>query len=883
MAQNVFGHLMPQGAQPAQTQPAEDPIIRPRDPYKDRDQAIQEEANRRANDAAARQAEAAARQAATAERQATVGAIPSGYRMTAQGTLEKIPGGPGAGGKPLPETAATRVDNEVGQYTAISSALKSFKDDYAGNTIVGGLENTLQGLNSNIGTPGQRNWWADFQRVDNAVRNELFGATLTPSEQNAYENTTITPSMDPKIIRENLRKRSDIIETALERRRRFLIANGYDEDAVNILFEPITANRAMSGQGSGKRDEAVPAIGGTGGNAPPPLDPRQGGNIPGAGGGDPVAMQQGDTKTVAMAGVESRYRQLLGSGASGDELAAYLQSVGITDPNVLISAKQQANYRDRFPKVPIDSYPVNFTQDLPVSAADQALNAVGQSAGGAYVINAADMLSGGTLDNIAGAMGGNAERVRASMGAISDANPGASTLGQVSGGVLAGLTAEAGLARAGVAQGLGRGVLADSAIGSAYGAGSADNGNRVQNALLGAATSAAGSAAGTMGTNALARMATPTGRGANALYDAGVTPTIGQRGAAMAEQGGFKGAVGNMVSSAEQKLQSIPVIGSAIRGARQEARDQFQIGAFNEALKEVGEQLPKGMKPGTAPNAYAQKTFDRVYAEARSGMRMVADEELANDLGSLSGDLASLGPQAMGKFKAVIDNFVNNRAKQAGGELAGETYKRTISDLDKKVALFRKGQTSEDQGLADAIENVKFALENAARRHSDPESVALLDAADAGYAKLVRIEGAAARAGGDAGTFTPNQFNAEVQKQSGTIRSKSFLRGEALMQDYAQQGKALSDTVPNSGTVDRVLAAGALVGGTALSAKAAALFGGLLGAYAPGTRKVMQKALSPAGPRRQAIARQLEKRARLVGSTTAATGAALSQGTSPGQ
>lgn len=864
-------------AQAPVQQPAEDPIIRPRDPFKDRDQAIQEEANRRANAAAARAAEAAARQAATAERTATMGAIPSGYRMTRQGTLEKIPGGPGAGGKPLPETAAKRVETDVGQYSAIFGALNSFKDDYAGNTFTGGLENTLQGLNENIGTEGQRNWWADFQRVDNAVRNELFGATLTPSEQRAYENTTITPSMAPKIIRENLRKRSDIIETALERRRRFLIANGYDEDAVNILFEPITANRAVSGQGQNQRDEQAPAIGASGGNAPPPLDPRQSGNIPGADGGSPQAMQQGDTKTMAMAGVESRYRQLLGSGASGDELAAYLQSVGITDPNVLISAKQQARYRDRFPKVPIDSYPVNFTQDLPVSATDQALNAVGQSGAGAYAINAADMLSGGTLDN----MTSNPERTRAAMSAVSDANPVASTLGQVSGGVLAGLTAEAGLARAGVAQGLGRGVLADSAIGGAYGAGSADNGNRVQNALLGAATSAAGSALGTVGTNALARVATPTGRGANALYDAGVTPTIGQRGAAMAEQGGFKGALGNMVSSAEQKLQSIPVIGSAIRGARQEARDQFQIGAFNEALKEVGEQLPKGMKPGTGPNAYAQKTFDRVYAEARSGMKMIADEELANDLGSLSGDLASLGPQAMGKFKAVIDNFVNNRS--VNGEISGETYKRTISDLDKKISMFRKGQTSEDQGLADAIENVKFALENAARRHSDPDAVALLDAADAGYAKLVRIEGAAARAGGEAGTFTPNQFNAEVQKQSGTIRSKSFLRGEALMQDYAQQGKALSDTVPNSGTVDRALAAGAVVGGSLLSAKAAALFGGLLGVYAPGTRKVMQKALSPAGPRRKAIAQQLEKRARLVGSTIAATGVALSQGTSPGQ
>lgn len=878
MAQNAFGHLIPGAQAPQQAMPQEDPIIRPRDPYKDRDQAIQEQSNARANAAAERQAEAAARAAAAEERKATMGAIPAGMRLKPDGTLEKIPGAPGSGGKPLPDTAAKRVEGDVGQYSTLSSALSTFKDDFAGNTMTGGLENTVQGLYSGFGTEGQRNWWADFQRTDNAIRNDLFGATLTPSEQRSYENTTITPSMDPKIIRENLKKRSDIIESALDRRHRFLIANGYDKDAVDVLFEPITANRAVS-QPAGTQDksDALPGAGAQGG--PPPLDPRDAGMVPGAGGAPTEQLQQGATKSVTVSGISGRYRQLLGEGASGDELAAYLQSAGVTDPAVLTQARKQARYRDRFPKVPISDYPVIETRDVPVSGADQALNAVGQSGAGAYAINAADALSAGTLDNIAGATGGNAERMRAGMSAVSDANPIPSALGQVSGGVMASMTGEAGLARAGVGAGLFRGVAADAAYGAASGAGNADGGNRGVNALMGAGAGAAGSLAGTAVTNGLVRAATPTGRGMNALYDAGVTPTIGQRGAAMADQGGVKGAVGRMASSAEQKLQSIPILGSNIRGARQEARDQFQVGAFNEALKEVGEQLPKGMKPGTAPNAYAQKTFDRVYAEARSGMKMMADEELANDLAGLSGDLATLGPQAFGKFKAVMDNFVNNRA--ANGELSGEAYKRTISDLDKKIALFKRGTTSEDQSLAEAIDGVKSALESAARRHSDPDSIALLDAADAGYAKLVRIEGAAARAGGEAGTFSPSQFDREVQKQSGGVRSRAYSRGDALMQDYADQGKALVDTVPNSGTVDRALATTAVVGSSLLSAKAAAVFGGLLGVYAPGTRKVMQKALSPAGPRRKAIAQQLEKRARLVGSTTAASAAALSPGTSP--
>lgn len=868
-----------QSASQAQPDAPQEDIVLGRDPYKTQDQAMQVQSNDRANAAAERQAAADERAAAAAARTATMGAIPAGMRLKPDGTLEKIPGAPGSGGKPLPITAASRAETDMGVYTGLSNALNTFQDDFAGNTFTGEAENTIQGLSSKFGTPGQRDWWAQVYTIDNAVRNDLFGATLTPSEQAAYKRTTVGPELDPKINRENLKRRVDIIETALDRRRRFLIANGYDADAVDILFEPVIANRAMSQPTGGQDDKEIapPAVGGN----PPPRgnDPLSTGNIPGAGGEPTTQLQTGNTKSVAMSGVQDRYKQLLGSGASGDELVSYLQSVGITDKNTLIDARKQARHREQYPNVPIDKYRVDFTQDLPVSMADQALNAVGQSGAGAYAINAADALSAGTLDNINEAFGGNGERIRAGMSAVSKANPTASAIGQVSGGVMASLTGEAALARAGVAGGLGRGVLADSAYGAASGAGNADGGNRGMNALLGAGTSALGSAAGTTGTNALIRGLTPTGEGANALYNAGVRPTIGQRGAAMADQGGFKGAVGRVASDLEQKAQSIPVIGSAIRGARQEARDQFQVGAFNEALKEVGEQLPKGMKPGTAPNAYAQKTFDRVYAEARSGMRLVADEEMAGNIANLAGDVEVLGPQAQQKLRVIIENNITNRFKD--GELSGEMFKKTMSDLEKRAAQFRKGSSAEDQALAEVITEIKFSLDAAARRHSDPDAVALLDAADAGYAKLVRIEGAAARAGGDAGTFTPSQFEREVQKQSGGVRSRAFSRGDALMQDFADEGKALVDTVPDSGTAGRVLATAGTAGAAVLSAKAAAILGGLAVAYAPGSRKVMQAALSPAGPRRKAIAQQLEKRARLVGSTTAASAAALSRGTSP--
>lgn len=68
-------------AQPAPPQPSYPGVIRGApDPYKERDQQLQEEANRRANDTAARQAEAANRSAAAAERAAN---------KDAQGTVDE--------------------------------------------------------------------------------------------------------------------------------------------------------------------------------------------------------------------------------------------------------------------------------------------------------------------------------------------------------------------------------------------------------------------------------------------------------------------------------------------------------------------------------------------------------------------------------------------------------------------------------------------------------------------------------------------------------------------------------------------------------------------------------------------------------------------------
>lgn len=138
-------------------------------------------------------------------------------------------------GRAVPDSTAKRVETNVEIREGLARAVSTFRPDYAGNKITGGLENTMQGL-LGTGTPGQRDWWANFRSLDNQIRNDLFGAALTESEKRAYEATTISERMNPAEVRRNLQRRLDIVKKALARQQNFLKKNGYATDAVDALF-----------------------------------------------------------------------------------------------------------------------------------------------------------------------------------------------------------------------------------------------------------------------------------------------------------------------------------------------------------------------------------------------------------------------------------------------------------------------------------------------------------------------------------------------------------------------------------------------------------------------------------------------------------------------
>lgn len=768
--------------------------------------------------------------------------LPQGWRMGPNGVAERIPG--------LPETAATATDD------SLKAASKTANIESLTKQI-----NHVQELFNS----GQR---------DNAI--PLLGSLweYLPTQANTAFDSAAAGLAEQGLAAFRVPGVGAQSDTEL---RQFVEANkpsSWSNDSSNLerlqtlrlrldetrkaLGLPPAEWLGVDGSPPEKDDQAAARIAAA---AEPPAGPGAG-EVPTTG----YTPAAGDQRLVDDQNTRAKVDEMLRSGAPFLEINRFLVQQG-DNP---LTAQDYKRVRQAITKG--EPYNISAQKYEPVTPAEQVITGLGSGAAGAYALGAGQFLSGNTLDNVAA----DPERARLAMAIAEAEHPTATTAGNISGGVMASLLGEAGLAKAGMQPGLVRGLLSDVGAGAANGAGAADGGDRATGAASGGVQALLGSLGGTGVTKLAGRVLSPTGGGLGKLYAAGVRPTPGQRFA-------DSGTVGRTVNSIEEGLQSVPIVGHAIRGARQEARDQFQIGAFNQALAEIGEELPAGTKPGNAAHKYAQEAFNRVYEHARSGMRAAGDEELSNDLASLSPDIETLSDTMRNRLGLILDRTVGRSIQD--GELTGQGYKAAVSDLRKHIARFGSSTNAEERQSGEILQGVLSALDGAARRHSDPEAVALLDAADAGYSQLVRIEGAAARRGGDSGTFSPAQFDAEVQKASGGVRSKAYLRGEARMQDYATAGRSLDDKMPNSGTADRAMIAGG-VGGAGLaylSPKAAAVLGTIGALYAPGVRRVTKGAFAPPGPARKAISLQLQKRARLAGRATAATAVASSQETAVGQ
>lgn len=306
-----------------------------------------------------------------------------------------------------------------------------------------------------------------------------------------------------------------------------------------------------------------------------------------------------------------------------------------------------------------------------------------------------------------------------------------------------------------------------------------------------------------VGARAVSRIVQPqTGQAQRAMLSEGVELTPGQ-------------VLGGIGKRAEEKLVSWPFFGDAIRSAQGRSIESFNRAVGNRALGPIGKQIPKDMKPGREMVAHIRKTLGDEYDALLPTLQFKPDQKFAHDVRQVVGMTRSQAfPEKQSRqFEGIIrDKLLSKMTPQ--GNMNGPSFKQAEEGLKKEAQSYLQSPDPDQRKLGEAIGEVLASLRSGLSR-SNPQQAERLSKINQGYAAYARIRRAASSTGAQDGVFTPAQLQSAVKASDKSVGKGSFARGDAFMQDFSDSAKsAIQSNVPNSGTADRLMAAGALGGAT---------------------------------------------------------------------
>jgi hypothetical protein len=348
------------------------------------------------------------------------------------------------------------------------------------------------------------------------------------------------------------------------------------------------------------------------------------------------------------------------------------------------------------------------------------------------------------------------------------------------------------------------------------------------NAGLGAATGGLGGAAAHGVSRAItgAQNVAPAVR---ELNDRGVQMTPGQ-------------IVGGYTRRVEDAAGSVPVLGAQIRGGQRASIESFNRATANEVLAPLGASVAPDAEVGRNLLTSVDDQISAAYTRALPRIPAFGpDQQFYQDLQGVSQNF--LTPNARDQFQRFMQDNILPRT--AGGQIDGETWKRIDEVMGRFVREYRGSLDPAQREMGTAAQGVQRAFRELLGRVAPPEA-AEVRAANEAFARLIRMENAAGRQGAVEGVFSPAQLDAAVRITDGSPRRGAYARGDALMQDLSDAGRAvLPSTVPDSGTPERLALMALLGGGAGMGASTAGF--GLVPSIAAGT--VGAGAYSNAGQR----------------------------------
>lgn len=273
-------------------------------------------------------------------------------------------------------------------------------------------------------------------------------------------------------------------------------------------------------------------------------------------------------------------------------------------------------------------------------------------------------------------------------------------------------------------------------------------------------------------------------------------------------------SIGGAAKRVEDAMTSIPLVGDAVRSSQRRSIEDFNRAAYNRVLAPIAEKLENGQPVGRETLELVENKIGDAYTRVLGKIKIVRlDNEFADEVGKVA-DMVEAGlPADMARqFDRIMSRTVLDKVSQAG-TISADTMKIIESELGRMARGYRGVQDFEKRQLGDAVLEVQAALRRAVERGS-PEHAAELSAVNKAFATFTRVQRAASSVAAEHGVFSPAQLLNAVKVGDQSVRKGSFARGDALLQDFAENAKStLGAKVPDSGTALRLMAGVGALGG----------------------------------------------------------------------
>jgi hypothetical protein len=326
-------------------------------------------------------------------------------------------------------------------------------------------------------------------------------------------------------------------------------------------------------------------------------------------------------------------------------------------------------------------------------------------------------------------------------------------------------------------------------LGAAYGAGSAEEGQRVSGALMG----------GGVG-SVLGPLAPRVSESAAKLIPQGVKTTVGQT---------FEGGFGSLARGVEDVMARIPVMGVSPQAMQQRALRSFNVAAVNKALEPLGvKPLSTSMQPRKAVSQ-AYEILGKQYDDVLDTVSLPATPSFMSGLSNVVDGSDVITREAKdilkGKVKEVINRYSVN------GSLDKQAFKKAQMDLRGLADEYKGSQKSvAEQDMGKVIDKVSDEFfEQLAK--INPDAAPAIKKIDSAYSRFKPLQYLTAMSNEKSGTYTANQLLREIKaggrRQSGL---QQLVDVDRPLQDLAMTAQdVLPQRIVGSDTAMKELALGA--------------------------------------------------------------------------